>query len=41
MADEVAFPNGMAISPDGTTLLVAESFAPAGSPRSMSTTTGA
>ena len=27
VADTVAFPNGMAITPDGTTLLVAESFA--------------
>ena len=28
VADTVAFPNGMAIAPDGATLLVAESFAP-------------
>ena len=27
VADTVAFPNGMAITPDGATLLVAESFA--------------
>jgi sugar lactone lactonase YvrE len=27
VADDLAFPNGMAISPDGTTLIVAESYA--------------
>lgn len=27
IADDLAFPNGMAISPDGTTLIVAESYA--------------
>ena len=27
VADDLAFPNGMAISPDGTTLVVAESYA--------------
>ena len=27
MADGVAFPNGMAITPDGSTLIVAESYA--------------
>lgn len=27
VADEVAFPNGMAVTPDGSTLIVAESFA--------------
>jgi sugar lactone lactonase YvrE len=28
VADGVAFPNGMAVTPDGSTLIVAESFAP-------------
>ena len=27
MADEIAFPNGMVVTPDNTTLIVAESFA--------------
>ena len=39
VAGDVWFPNGMAVTADGTTLLVAESYA-TGSPRSRSVTTG-
>ena len=38
VADDIQFPNGMAITPDGRTLIISESFA-AGSPRSTSTPT--
>ena len=40
VADGIAFPNGMAITPDSSTLIVAESYA-AGSRRSTSTPTAA
>ena len=40
VADDIAFPNGMVVTPDNKTLIVAESFA-ASSPRSTSPPTAA